>query len=85
MKQKFTKRLPAVRVTDHIYQGVKDGCLALGLSEADFMRAALEEYLTPGQPPEVIAVPINGKIKIVRDGEYIILPANLIDSLAQSS
>jgi len=76
---KYTHRLGQVRVTDEMHEGIEQGCLSLGMTQADFVRAALQEYLTPGQPPEMVAVPIAGKLKAV-DGEYIVLPVGLLNS-----
>jgi hypothetical protein len=49
------------------------------MSQAEFVRAALEYYLTPAQPPEVVAIPIAGTLKPI-DGEYIVLPVGLLNS-----
>lgn len=79
---KYTHRLGQVRVTDEMHEDIKGACEAAEMSQAEFVRAALEYYLTPGQPPEMVAVPIAGTLKAI-DGEYIVLPVGLLNS-AQS-
>lgn len=75
MKPQKYHRLPQPRVDKITYDGIHEIAQTQEMSVAEVIRAALREYIT--MPPDIIAIPVAGTVK-PHNGEYIILPADLI-------